>query len=260
MRAEALAYRWATLLLGATLLTTGCVTLAPQPDGSGSQGPRALSALRETATGTPPRQMPPSLASTRPGEQEQLSSTELGEQKQLHHRRSARGLGSDFAIASSGDATRREVASGGTAPPTCGGRAVPPGWPDFSSDDGEALLAPFLTCTSPAEFLALQERVDMPRLVEALDNWRAVRLGAQGTPREDAASILNRKRTSLILNAAERHGAIPAEVLAVFIADTAHDDDLREILFLLAQGKQLAQTLALLPSFQAALENRGLKP
>ncbi|HYO59832.1 hypothetical protein [Archangium sp.] len=263
MHAEALAYRWAALLLGATLLTTGCVTLAPQPDGSGSQDPRTLSALRETATGTPPLQTPPSLASTRPGEQEQLSSTELGEQKRLHRRRSARGLGSDVAIASSGDATRREVASGGTAPqgpPTCGGQAVPPGWPDFSSDDGEALLAPFLTCTSPAEFLALQERVDMPRLVEALDDWRAVRLGGQGTPREDAAGILNRKRTSLLLNAAERHGAIPAEVLAVFIVDTAHDDDLREILFLLAQGKQLARTLALLPSFQAALENRGLKP
>jgi|SRR6218665_938685 len=52
----------------------------------------------------------------------------------------------------------------------------------------------------------------MPRLVESLDDWSAVRLGAQGT------------------------------------------------LFLLAQDKQLAQTLALLPSFRAALERRGLKP
>jgi hypothetical protein len=142
----------------------------------------------------------------------------------------------------------------------CGGVAVPPGWPDFTSGNAEELLAPFLTCTSPAEFLALQQRVDMPRLVEALDDWRAVRLGALGTAREDVASLLNHKRTSLLLNAAERYGPLASEALAVFIVDTAHDDDLREVLFLLAQDKRLASTLALLPSFQAALENRGLKP
>ncbi|HLM45226.1 MAG TPA: hypothetical protein VK458_15230, partial [Myxococcaceae bacterium] len=51
---------------------------------------------------------------------------------------------------------------------------------DLDSSDGEALLAPFLTCTSPAEFVALQERVDMPRLVEVLSDWDAVRLGSLG--------------------------------------------------------------------------------
>ncbi|HYO55510.1 hypothetical protein [Archangium sp.] len=137
---------------------------------------------------------------------------------------------------------------------------MPPSWPDFSSGDAQALLAPFLTCASPAEFLALQQRVDMARLVEALDDWRAVRLGAQGTPREEAAGILNRKRTTLLLNVAERYGANRAEVLSLFIVDTAHDDDLREMLFLLARDKQLARMLALLPTFNAALERRGLKP
>ncbi len=152
--------------------------------------------------------------------------------------------------------------TGGTfsqGPATCGGQAVPPDWPDFSSNS-EELLAPFLTCDSPAEFLALQQRVDMPQLVEALDDWRAVWLGAQGPVREEAASVLNRKRTSLLLNAAGRYGPLAAEVLAVFVADTAHDDDLREMLLLLARDKQLARTLAQLPSFQAALEHRGLNP
>ena len=100
----------------------------------------------------------------------------------------------------------------------------------------------------------------MPRLVEALDDWNAVRLGAQGPVREDAASILNRKRTSLLLHAPERYGLLPAQVLAVFIVNTSYDDDLREVLFLLARDKRLAQTLALLPSFRDALEARGLKP
>ncbi|HYO53031.1 hypothetical protein [Archangium sp.] len=224
----ALAQRWAVLLLGATLLTTGCVTLAP----------RAMSTLRETAAGTPPLQTP-SLAST-----------------------SARGPGSDVAMASAGEVPPREVASVGAAtqgPPTCGGQNVPPGWPDFSSN-AEALLAPFLTCTTPAEFLALQDRVDMPRLVQKLDDWRAARLGAQGTPREDAAGILNRKRTSFLVDATENHGAVRAEVLALFIVDSAHDDDLREILFLLARDKRLEEMLELMPAFQAALEKRGLKP
>ncbi|ATB30801.1 hypothetical protein [Melittangium boletus] len=151
--------------------------------------------------------------------------------------------------------------SGGPAGETraCGGQHTPPGWPDFSSSTNER-LAPFLLCSSPAEFLALQQRVDMPRLVESLDDWSAVRLGAQGTPREDVSSLLNRKRTAFLLHAAERFGTLGAEVVALFIVDTAHDDDLREMLFLLAQDKRLARTLALLPSFRAALEHRGLKP
>src|SRR5689334_11439414 len=37
----------------------------------------------------------------------------------------------------------------------CGGVAVPAGSPDFSSGDAEALLAPFMRCASPAEYVAL---------------------------------------------------------------------------------------------------------
>ncbi|PTL76886.1 hypothetical protein [Vitiosangium sp. GDMCC 1.1324] len=221
MRAEALVLSRAALLLGITLLTTGCVTLATQSGGSGSQGSRSMAVLRETAAGALPLQTPSSSAV------------------------SARGMGGATATQGS---------------PSCGGVAVPPGWPDFSSGDREALLAPFLTCTSPAEFLALQDRVDMLRLVEALDDWRAVRLGAQGTLREDVASILNRKRTSLLMDATEHYGAVRAGVLALYIVDSAHDDDLREILFFLAQDKRLEETLELLPAFQTALEKRGLKP
>ena len=224
-----LAHGWVSLLLGAALLTTGCVTLAPQSGGRISEGPRPLSTLRETEASS------------------LLSSTETNDQERLHRRRSACGLGPDAEATTQG-------------PPSCGGETVPPGWPDFSSDDREALLAPFLACTSPAEFLALQERVDMPRLVASLDDWRAVRLGAQGTPREDAARLLNRKRTSFLVEATEDYGTVRTEVLAAFVVNSAHDDDLREILFLLSQDKRLEELLGLLPAFQVALEKRGLKP
>ncbi|HEX5746827.1 MAG TPA: hypothetical protein VFZ09_11335, partial [Archangium sp.] len=176
MRAETWARRWA-VLLGAVLLSTGCVTLAPRQGGSIAEGPRAFSMSREAGASTPAPETPAPLASTEAGEH--AFSGETGEQERLHRRRSARGLGPDAALASSGEAPAPELAGVGTAPqgsPSCGGQAVPPGWPDFSSSRDE-LLAPFLTCTSPGEVLALQERVDMPRLVEALDDWRAVRLG-----------------------------------------------------------------------------------
>jgi hypothetical protein len=180
MRAEALAQRWAALL-GAVLLSAGCVTLAPRQGGSSAEVPRALSMLQEAGGSTTTLETPAPLASTGASEGEHALSVEPGEQERLHRRRSARGLGPDAALARAG-----EVASAGAAPqgpPGCGGQAVPPGWPDFSSNDKEALLAPFLTCSSPGEFVAFQDRVDMLRLVEALDDWRAVRLGALGACR-----------------------------------------------------------------------------
>ncbi|QRK13812.1 hypothetical protein JQX13_27040 [Archangium violaceum] len=243
------------------LLSTGCVTLAPRQGGSTSEGPRALSMSREVGASTPALEAPSPLASTELGEH--ALSAEMGAQERLHRRRSARGLGPEAALASSGEAPASEEPSAGPSPqepPSCGGQAVPPGWPDFSSWDKEALLAPFLSCSSPGEVLALQERVDMPRLLEALDDWRAVRLGALGPPREDVAHLLNQKRASLLQKAPGAYGRLNAQVLSVYVVDSAYDNDLREILFLLAQERRLEEVLKRLPAFQAALEKRGLKP
>jgi hypothetical protein len=224
-----------------------------------AEGSHTFSTLRDTAANAPSLEARSPLASTELGEN--ALSAEPGEQERLHRRRSARGLGPDAALASSGEAPAYEVASAGAAPeepPSCGGQAVPPGWPDFSSS-GDELLAPFFTCTSPGEFVALQDRVDMPRLVEALDDWRAVRLGALGPVREDAAGILNRKRASFIVEATEAYGAAHAEVFVRFLADSSFDDDLREILFRLSQDKRLEPTLGLMPQARAELEARSLK-
>ncbi|REG27696.1 hypothetical protein ATI61_10931 [Archangium gephyra] len=142
------------------------------------------------------------------------------------------------------------------APLFCSGVALPPGWPDLSSRD-EELLAPLLGC-SPAEFLHIQHRVDMPRLVEALEDWGAVRLGALGPVRDDAAPLLQRKRVAFLLTATELYGLAYTEVFALFVLHSAHDDEVREMLRLLAQDKQLAQTLGLMPAVREELEARGL--
>jgi hypothetical protein len=226
------------VLLGAMLLTIGCAT----------PGPRPLFTLRETGVDTSPFQAPTSAASMEE------------EPQRVHRRRSARGLGSDATLLGAGETALRGVASGGPVaqgPATCGGQAVPRGWPDFSSG-GEALLAPLLTCTSPAEYVALQQRVDMPRLVEALDEWSAVRLGALGPVREDATPLLQRKRAAFLVRATERYGPLHAEVFALFVLHSAHDDEVDAVLRLLAGDKLLGQTLALMPAVRQELESRGL--
>ena len=143
-----------------------------------------------------------------------------------------------------------------TAPPTCSGVPLPPGWPDLSSRD-ETLLAPLLGC-SPAEFVQVQHGVDMPGLVETLEDWSAVRLGALGPVRADAAPLLQRKRAAFLLTATERYGAAYTEVLALFLLHSSHDDELKEVLRLLARDKQLGQTLGLMPAVREELEARGL--
>ncbi len=142
-------------------------------------------------------------------------------------------------------------------PLSCSGVALPPGWPDLSSGD-EALLSPLLGC-SPAEFLQVQHGVDMPRLLESLEDWGAVRLGALGPLRDAAAShLLQRKRASFLLSATERYGSSLSEVLALFVLHSSHDDEVDALLRLLARDKQLAQTLALMPSVREELAARGL--
>ncbi|MFY0575265.1 HNH endonuclease [Cystobacter fuscus] len=140
----------------------------------------------------------------------------------------------------------------------CGEQALPAGWPDLSAGNAEALLAPFLRCASPGDYVALQERVDMPRLVEALDGWSAVRLGALGPIRADAADVLTRKRAAFLLEATERYGHYHAEVFALFVLHSAHDDEVGALLRVLARDKQLAQTLGPMPAVCEELERRGL--
>jgi hypothetical protein len=144
--------------------------------------------------------------------------------------------------------------SQGDTPP-CGSRTVPPGWPDLSSS--QDVLIPFLQCTSPAEFIELQRGVDMAGLVEQLEDWSAVRLGTLG-PLRAGASILNRKRAAFLVTATREYGVARAEVFALFIVLSAFTDDVHEVLVLLAQDKQLGQTLGRMGAVREALLRRGL--
>ncbi|NOJ95416.1 hypothetical protein HMI51_21060 [Corallococcus coralloides] len=99
----------------------------------------------------------------------------------------------------------------------------------------------------------------MPRLVESLDDWDAVRLGALGPLDAKASGILQRKRAAFLVGAVERYGPPRAEVFALFILHTSFDDELREWVQHLAREKQLGETLGGMPAVREELLRRGLK-
>ncbi|MFP2903182.1 hypothetical protein ACLEQD_43975, partial [Corallococcus sp. 4LFB] len=149
---------------------------------------------------------------------------------------------------------KKSVASGGSV--VCGERPVPSGWPHLESS--REVLEPFLACASPSEFVAMQRGVDMAALVEALEDWDAVRLGALGPLDARASEALGRKRAAFLVTSVEKYGAPYSEVLALFVLHSAFDDELREVVQLLAREKQLGETLGSMPFVREELKRRGL--
>ncbi|NNC22495.1 hypothetical protein HJC22_43200, partial [Corallococcus exiguus] len=125
-------------------------------------------------------------------------------------------------------------------------------------DSEDEVLAPFLECTTPAAFLALQRQADMPRLVEALSDWNSVRLGALGPLEAEAARVLLKKRAAFLATAVEKHGLAKAEVLALFVLHTTHDDEVRQLLRLLAKDKLLKRALGAMEVVREELRQRGM--
>ena len=144
----------------------------------------------------------------------------------------------------------------GEARSGCGGGKVPAGWPDLTLSD--ALLAPFLACTSPADFVGLQGGVDMARLVERLDDWSAVRLGALGPVSAKAAEVLNRKRAAFLSDVVRERGVGLGEVFALYVLHTAADADVKQVLGALARDRRLERTLGGIAVVGEQLRRRGL--
>ncbi|GEL75469.1 hypothetical protein [Myxococcus virescens] len=147
--------------------------------------------------------------------------------------------------------------SGGGGAFVCGGKALPPGWPRLTQS--REVLAPFLPCTSPAEFVAMQRGVGMAALVQSLSPWDAVRLGALGPLDERASEVLSRKRADFIVASVERYGVPYAEVFTLFVLHAAFDDELREVVQRLARDKQLEDTLGAMAAVREELKRRGLE-
>ncbi|RKH47174.1 hypothetical protein D7Y23_22515 [Corallococcus sp. AB050B] len=99
----------------------------------------------------------------------------------------------------------------------------------------------------------------MARLVESLEDWDAVRLGALGPLDAKASRVLQRKRAAFLISAVEKYGLPRAEVFALFLLHTSFDDELREWVQQLARDKQLGETLGGMPTAREELLRWGLK-
>jgi len=240
MRAEARLLREVGLVLAA-LLTTGCATLAPRPGASLSQTSRLspMQQPRDTATASLPENT---------GPESSFDTGEGGGATLLRGRQPVRAQGTTVG-------ERASLRVSGTRALLCGD--VPSGWPHL--DWEEDILAPFFGCTSPAAFVALQHTVDMPRLVESLSDWNAVRLGALGPLDAKDSEVLNRKRAAFLVSVTEKYGLPRAEVFALFVLHSAFDDELRQLLRLLKDDKRLGETLGQMAAVREELQRRGLE-
>ncbi|MCY0998329.1 hypothetical protein OWM54_14435 [Myxococcus sp. MISCRS1] len=242
MRAERLPRGGLGLALVVALLASGCASLPARPGQAGRGAALAFSpfsvpsqAARSAATGV---------------YQGEASGSADGPSKPspMGFRRGVIGR----VVHEEG--TRGSSGEGGAF--VCGGKALPSGWPRL--DSSREVLAPFLACASPAEFVAMQRGVDMAALVQSLTAWDAVRLGALGPLDEDASAVLGRQRAAFLVTSVEKYGVPYSEVLALFVLHAAFDDELREVVQRLARDKQLGETLGAMAVVREELKRRGL--
>ena len=95
-----------------------------------------------------------------------------------------------------------------------------------------------------------------------MSRWKRLRSAANTRARSSApaqaAEVLLRKRASFLVTATEQYGVELAEVFALFLLHSAFDDDLRNLLALLAHHKQLSETLGRMGTVLKVLQRRGL--
>jgi hypothetical protein len=242
MRAERPLRGGAGLMLALALLLAGCASM-PSRAGPGATLAAGSGASFRAAMGR-------SAVASLPEDDalEEFDDAESSAGPLLRRRRAT------LSAPSPGGGETMPLRAVGTLAGACG--EVPSGWPHLDSED--EVLAPFLACTTPAAFLALQRRVDMPRLVERLSDWSAVRLGALGPLEAESALVLLKKRAAFLATAVEKHGVAKAEVLALFVLHTTHDDEMRQLMRLLARDKLLKRALGALEVVREELKQRGM--
>ncbi|RYZ41102.1 MAG: hypothetical protein EOO71_13310 [Myxococcaceae bacterium] len=241
MRAERLPRGAAGLVLALALLTSGCASL---PSRAGPGG-----TLAAVSGATPMVALGRSAVASLPEDDALEDFDEESADGPLLHRRRATP-----SPPNPGGGETAPLRVMGALAGVCGD--VPASWPHLESE--EEVMALFLECTTPAAFLALQRQTDMPRLVEALSDWNAVRLGALGPLEAEAARVLLKKRAGFLATAVEKHGLAKAEVLALFVLHTTHDDEVRQLLRLLAEDKLLKRALGAMEVVREELKQRGL--
>lgn len=106
-------------------------------------------------------------------------------------------------------------------------------------------------------FVALTDRLDMPRVLRSVGPWTAVRIGSLG-PITSGADLLNGHRRDLIWEAVEQYGLDRAQIFVLWIVDSTQDDQIIEVLRLLAADRRLSRTVGAMPAVRERLVSRGI--
>lgn len=125
----------------------------------------------------------------------------------------------------------------------------------FTSRD---ILQVFLASDTDAEFLKLEKTTDFGAVLDKLDEWDIVRLGAAGPILPAYSPRINRVRADYLERITREWGPQRAEVFALFIIDTTTDDEIKEMLTLLAGDQELYRTIKRMPGATRRLADRDI--
>ncbi len=161
-------------------------------------------------------------------------------------------------------------ASGGLRLQRCGSAKAPS---DLTSLDAKAdwirqtlqgsenhkgrAIADVLMTLSPAEFIDIQSRVDLPAIFGELEDWDAVRIGTLG-PVKEPRDKLNRIRADFLYEMTRDRGPAEAQVVAHWMFATMYGDDAAAVLALLAADQHLYNTIDLMPAVLELLPKLGV--
>lgn len=128
---------------------------------------------------------------------------------------------------------------------------------DFFPSSNEILSV--FRAADPRGFVQLQGQVDMSKVLDQLDDWEIVQLGAQG-PILNAGvrKRVNENRTDFLVDRARTWGPARAQFFGIYMFDNMTDDDVRTVLGMLAADKKLHETIDTMPEVLELLAARGI--
>lgn len=120
------------------------------------------------------------------------------------------------------------------------------------------LVQVFQSAGGESEFLALEKAVDFGAVLDKMDEWEIVRLGATGPILPAFADRVNRARADYLERISREWGLQRAEIFALYIINTTTNDQVEAVLSLLAADRELYRSLAKMPNVAKVLADRGI--
>ncbi|MGH9326228.1 MAG: hypothetical protein ACRD2B_06010 [Terriglobia bacterium] len=129
---------------------------------------------------------------------------------------------------------------------------------DVMSRTKSQAIADMLGTLSVAEFMDIQSKLDMKAVLEALEDWDAVRVGTFG-PIKEKHDELNRIRADMIFETTRDRGAAESEVVTHWMFNNMVGDDIGAVLTLLGADQHLYNTVDDMPAVLELLKQRGIR-